>query len=187
MDVLNDGAAVRLGELKIGEVPDSVDTVVGKALGDGNGGLLGNGENGNVNMVRGEVVLKLVHRVDGDAVKGGADYFGLDIEGGGQIEAPFRKAEVIHQSMADVADTDEDGGEASVHTEDRCDLRTQRGDIISVTLLAEFAEAAEILTNLRRGQPKLMTQLEGRDAADAVFGKLIQLAEVAGQTPNNII
>ena len=112
-------------------------------------------------MVRGEVVLKLVHCVDGDAVKGGADYFGLDIEGGGQIEAPFRKAEVIHQGMADVADTDEDSGEASVHTQNRRDLRAQCGDIISITLLAEFAEAAEILTDLRRGQPKLMTQLEG--------------------------
>ena len=89
--------------------------------------------------------------------------------------------------MTDVADADKDGGKASVHTEDRRDLRAQCGDIISITLLAEFAEAAEILTDLRRGQPKLMTQLEGRDTADADFGKLIQLAEVAGQTPNNII
>ena len=173
MDVLNDGAAVRLGELEIGEVPDSVDTVVGKALGDGNGGLLGNGENGNVNMVRGEVVLKLVHRVDGDAVKGGADYFGLDIEGGGQIEAPFRKAEVIHQGMADVADTDEDSGEASVHTEDRCDLRAQCGDIISITLLAEFAEAAEILPDLRGGDVHFSAQRIGADAHHALVVQVV--------------
>jgi hypothetical protein len=160
VDILNDGAAVGLGQFEVGEVPDCVDAVIGKALGDGEGCLLGNGENGNVCMVCSEIIIKLIHPVDGNAVKARTDQFGLDIESGGQIEAPFGKAEIIHQGTADVADTDENGGVASVHTENGGNLRTERGDIISVTLLAEFAEAAEILTNLRRGQSKLMTQLE---------------------------
>ena len=89
--------------------------------------------------------------------------------------------------MADVAGADEDGIIAPVNAENAADLVMQRRDIIAVALLAEFAEAAEILPDLRRREPKLLAKLKGRYTADAVAHKLIQLAQVARQTADNIV
>ena len=77
-----------------------------------------------------------------------ADQVLLDIERRCQFHPAGPEADVIHQRMPDVADADQDRPKASVHTEDRSNLFPQRCDIVSVSLLAEFPEAAEILPDL---------------------------------------
>ena len=128
-----------------------------------------------------------VHAVDGDAVKLGPDQFGLDIEGAVQPEAPFTEAEIIHQGSADVAHADQYRTEAPVNAQNGGNLRPEGGHIITVALLAKFAKAAEILADLRGGKPQLLAQLKRGNAADAVIGKLIQLAQISGQPANHIV
>ena len=91
----------------------------------------------------------------GDAVDLLADELGVDIERALERKAVLLEAEVFHQRTTDVAHADEDGGIAAVHAENLCDLAAERDDIITVALLAELAEAAEVLADLGRRKPHL--------------------------------
>ena len=91
----------------------------------------------------------------------GSDKLRLNVERGLEVKAPGLEREVAQKCLTEVADADENGAVAPVHTEDGCDLRAECGDFIAVALLAEFAEAAEVLTDLRGGETKLAAQLAG--------------------------
>ena len=89
--------------------------------------------------------------------------------------------------MTDVADADQNGGIAAVHAEDIGDLAAERNDIVSVALLAELPEAAEVLTDLRRCESHLTTQFTGRDPLHTGSAQIVQLAEIARHSANDII
>ena len=187
MDIFHDSAAVGLGKLHVGKVPDCLNTAGGEPLGHGDSHILGHGKHCHVYRIVGNIVLKLVYAADGNAVELRPDQLGLHVERAREIEAPFTEAEIIHKCTADVADTDQYGAEAPVHAHDGGDLCAQSGHIIAVTLLAEFTEAAEVLPDLGRGQAELLAQIERRYTADAVLGQLVQLAKIPGQPPDNIV
>ena len=88
---------------------------------------------------------------------------------------------------ANVADADEYDGEVAVHAENGGDLPAQAGDVVAVTLLAEFSEAAEVLPYLGGGQRHLPAELAGGDAVHTRGLELVQLAQVARQTPYNVV
>lgn len=94
----------------------------------------------------------------------GADELGPDVVGGEHMETVLLEAEVLDERAADVADADEDDGEVAVHSEYGGYLTAQTGDVVAVALLAEFAEAAEVLPDLGGGQRHLPAQLAGGDA-----------------------
>ena len=185
MDVLNDGGAVGRGEINIREIPYGLNAVGGEQVCHGDRRFLWNGKHDDVNMIVAQVLFKRVHRVDGHVVEHRACQLRRNIKCGDKTEAPCAEAEVVHQCMTDVARTDENGAIAAVSAEDAGDLPMQRGDIVALALLAEFTEAAEILSDLRRGKPKLLPKLKGRDAADAVAHQLVKLAQVARQTADD--
>ncbi len=187
MYVLDDGAALGRGELDVREVPDGIHTVRGQKLGRCDRVSLGDTQNGGVNLVLGKVIGKGGHIVDLDTRIIGADKLRLDVEGGFQIKAPGLERKVAQKCLTEVADADEDGAVAPVHAEDGCDLRAQCGDLVAVALLAEFAEAAEVLTDLRGGEAELAAQLAGGYAAYARFRELIELSEIARKTADNVI
>ena len=61
------------------------------------------------------------------------------------------------------------------------DLGAQLRHVVAVALLAEFAEAAEILTDLGGRDVHLRAQRIGGDADDALVVEVIQIAVVAGE------
>ena len=89
--------------------------------------------------------------------------------------------------MAQVANTDHNEVVVIVHAQDMADLSAQLLHVVAVALLAEFAEAAEILADLRGGDVHLLSQGVGRDAHDAAVAKFRQLAVIAGQTADHSI
>ena len=148
MNVFNQDRAVRFGQFHVGEIPDRFDPVFRQDFRHLEGCLFRHGQNGNCNLVFLQVLFQSVHGQDRYALKLRADQVLLDIERRCQFHPAGPEAEVIHQRMPDVADADQDRPKASVHTEDRSNLFPQRCDIVSVSLLAEFPEAAEILPDL---------------------------------------
>ena len=149
--------------------------------------LLGNTENDHIDMIFSQILGKRFHIENGNTFVFGPDKLGLDIESCLQVKAPVLEREVAHESLTDIADADKNGGKASVHTEDRGDLRTKRSDLISIALLTEFAEAAKVLPDLRRGKSQLAAKLTGGNAADTGFGKFIELSQITGQTADDIV
>ena len=89
--------------------------------------------------------------------------------------------------MADVAHADQNGLEAPIHPEDGGDLPAQGGDVVAVALLAELAETAEILADLRGREAELLAEIERRDAPYAAGLELVKLAQVARQTADHIV
>ena len=104
-----------------------------------------------------------------------------------QLYAAVGKAEVVHQRMTDISDADQNGTKPAVHPENTGNLCPQRRNIVAVTLLAEFAETAEILPDLRRRQAKLLAEFKRRNPVDAARFKLIQLSQVARQPANDVV
>ena len=74
-----------------------------------------------------------------------------------------------------------------IHTQNMADLGPQLFHIIAVALLTELAEAAEVLTDLRRCEAELAAQLAGRYAAYACVRKLIELSEITRKAANNVV
>ena len=187
VDVLNDGAALGSGKLNIGEVPYGVDAVRGEHLGRLDCVLLRDTQDDDINMVFVQIVGQGGHIKNGNTLNLSTDKLGLDIEGCLEVEAPGLEREVAHKCLTYITDADKNGGEASVHTEDGGDLRTQCGDLITVALLTKLAESAEVLPDLRWRQSELTAKLTGGDAAHAGFGQLVELSQITGHTADNIV
>ena len=122
-----------------------------------------------------------------DAVHFLADEVGVDVERGLEGEAILLEAEVLHKGAADVADADQNGRVVAIHAQNLGDLAAQRHDIVAIALLAEFAEAAKVLTDLRRSQTHLTAQLAGRNALDPGGAQIIELPEIAWHSSDDII
>ena len=71
------------------------------------------------------------------------------------------EVEVLHQRMTEMARADNDETPQLVHAEDMADFRTQFHDVIPIALLAEFAETAQILTDLRGGNTHAFAERAG--------------------------
>ena len=88
MHVLNYGLAVRGGDIHIGEVPDRFNAVGGEPFGNRNGGILRDCQHRYISPIFIEVGFKLIHVHYRDTVEALADYFGVDVEGTGEPDAP---------------------------------------------------------------------------------------------------
>ena len=116
-----------------------------------------------------------------------ADQPGLDVKGRREPKAPVGEAEVVHQGAADVAHADQDRGKAPVHAENARDLLAQRGDLVAVALLSKLAEAVKILPYLGGCETEKFSELPGGYLVDAAFAELIQLAQIARQSADDIV
>ena len=114
-----------------------------------NGVFLRDTQNDDIDMVLIQVLGQGSHIQNGNTLDLGADEFRLDIEGGLEVKAPGLEREVAHKCLAYITNTDKNGGEAPVHTENGGDLRAKCGDLITIALLTKLAEAAEVLPDLR--------------------------------------
>ena len=116
VDILDDDGTVRLGKLDIRKIPDGINSVVREHFRNGDGGVLRNGENGDVDLVFREERGELIHRTDLDTVELRADQCGIDIKSAYQLKSPLAEAEVIHKGATYITYADEYGLEATIHS-----------------------------------------------------------------------
>ena len=84
-----------------------------------------------------------------------------------------------------IAGTDDDEVVVVVHTQDVADLAPELLHIVAVALLAELAEAAEVLADLGGGDVHLLAQLVGGDADGAPLAELGEVAVVTGEAADD--
>ena len=185
VDVLDLDVGAGGAELHIGEVPEALDAEIDEAVGGILGGVLGDGQDHHVHRVFPDEGLQLAGGVDGDAVDAGAHQLGRGVEGGIHGEAGGGEGEVPQQGMAQVAGADDDEVMIVVHAQDVADLAPEFLYIIAVALLAELAEAAEVLADLGGGDVHLLAQLVGGDAHSAPLAELGEVAVVTGEAADD--
>ena len=95
--------------------------------------------------------------------------------------------EILNQGAPQIAHTHHNDPVALIHAQDASDLSAQLVHIIAVALLAELAEAAQVLPDLGGGNSHLLPQDAGGDAYAALQMKIIQIAVVAGKAPDDCI
>ena len=156
MDVLNLHIRLAAEELYIGEIPESPDAqgneTVRRLLGDG----LRDGQHHHVYAVRLDKRVQLVHMENGNMVDLGSDQRGRDIESSIHREAGGGKRKILQQGVTQVANTDHDQVVIIVHPQDPANLRMELLHVIAVTLLAELADAAQVLADLGGGDVHLL-------------------------------
>ena len=183
MDVLKLDVRHLAAQLDVGEVPEALypqtDQVVGGVLGH----RLGDGQHHHIHRVVLEETVQLGHGIDGHLVDRGADDRGRYIKGGVHCKTALGEREVLQQRMAQIAHADHDEVMVVVHAQDMSDLSLQLLHIVAVPLLAELAEAAEVLPDLRGGDVHLLSQGMGGDPDDAAVAEVRQLTIISGQTP----
>lgn len=110
---------------------------------------------------------------------------GGDVEGGVEEEAALVEVKVLQQRVTEVARADDDEAALVIHAEDVADLGAQLHDVVAVALLTKFAEAAQILPDLRGGHAHALAERAGGDAHDALGVQLVEVTVVAGKTPDH--
>ena len=80
-----------------------------------------------------------------------------------------------------MAGADDDDLVAAVDAQNVADLGAQLRHVVTVALLAEFAEAAEILADLGGGDVHLCAQRVGGDADNTLVIQVVQIAVIAGK------
>ena len=86
-----------------------------------------------------------------------------------------------------MAGPNDDEPMAVVDAQNMADFRAQLGHIIAVALLAEFAEATQILPDLGCGDPHLAAQRIGRDPDNTLVVQVVQIAVIAGKTVDDSV
>ena len=88
--------------------------------------------------------------------------------------------EILHQCVSKVTYTHNDNAVLIIYTQNAADFCAQLADIVAVALLAEFAKAAEILTDLGSGNAHSTAERVGGDANDTLVVKIIKVAVISG-------
>lgn len=181
MDVLEEHAGLIGRQLHIGKVPEAADAQGDKPVSQRLGHVLGYGEHCHVGVVVGDIFLQLVHGADSDAADLRAHKGGRDVKGGVDAEPYLIKIKVLQQRVAQVAGADDDDLVAAVDAQNVADLGAQLRHVVTVALLTEFAEAAEILADLGGGDVHLCAQRVGGDADNTLVIQVVQIAVIAGK------
>ena len=181
VDVLEEHAFLLGGQLHVGEIPEAADTQADEPISQRLRHALGHGQYRHVGLVIGHIFLQLVHGMDLYAPDLRADEGGGDVESGVDAEADLLKIKVLQQRVAQVAHTDDDQAVSLVDAEDVADLGAQLGHVVAVALLAELAEAAQVLTDLRGGDVHFCAKGVGADTHDALVIQVIQIAVISGE------
>ena len=187
VDVLKKHAGNLRGQLHVGEVPEAPDAQVDKLVRQGLGHVLGHRQHRHVGLVAGHILRQLVHGADGDAPDLGVHQRGGHVEGGVHLEAHLFEIEVLQQRMAQMAHADDDKPVAVVDAQNVADLGPQLRHVVAIPLLAELAEAAEILADLGGGDVHLVPQGAGRDAHHALVVQVIQIPVIPGQPVDDCV
>src|SRR5690349_4757055 len=87
-----------------------------------------------------------------------AHYLWVTVEGGDDVEALWLESAVFRDSLAEPADADQAHAPILVEAEDLAQSRQEAHDVVAAALLAETAEIAEVLADLRGRDIELFAQ-----------------------------
>ena len=138
-------------------------------------------------MYGGKIVLHFLHGTDQHAVDPLTDQRRRDVKRCVERKAVLNKIKVLHQCVCQMPGADDDQAALRVDTENAPDLGTQLDDIIAVALLTEFAEAAEVLADLRSGDAHAVSERAGRNADGFLGMQVVQIAVVARQAADDSV
>ena len=173
------------GQLHVGKVPEPPDAQADKPVSRALGHRVGHGQHRHVRPVGADEPLQLRHVQDRRPRHLGADEGGGDVKGGLQPEARLPKAEILHQRVAQIAHAHNNNAVAAVHPQDMPDLTAQLVYIIPVSLLAELAEAAQVLADLGGRDAHFFPKGAGGNADRTLQMQVIQVAVIAGKAAND--
>ena len=105
-----------------------------------------------------DIIFQFIRGVDRHAVDGGVDHGGRYIERSVHRKAGAFKGEVVQHGTAQVADAHENQVVIVIYAQNMADLGAKLLHIVAIALLAKFAEAAEILADLRGGDVHFLSQ-----------------------------
>ena len=145
----------------------------------------GHGEHGDIHLMAGEPRLHLVHRLHERAVHVDADERRGDIEDRLNVEAFLREARIVRHRAADVARADDDDVILMGQAQNLADPLLEVGDVIAVALLAEPAEAVDVLADLGGGQIHALAQLLRGNAHHARLFQIAQMTIIHRQPAHN--
>src|SRR5262249_3044039 len=92
------------------------------------------------------------------------------------------KPRVIRQGQPEVAGTHDRHSQLPIETENLSQMPLQVANVISNPTDAEFAEVREVLSNLRRVEPKLLGEGLRRNRSNAGVVQKIETSEVDRET-----
>ena len=187
VDILKENVGDVRGQFYVGKIPKAVDTEGDQLICQRLRDALRNGQHRYLGMIRRNITLQVVHGTDLYTADMRVDQLGGDIKSGIDLKTDFLEIKVLHQGVTEVTRADNDQAVTDVDAENVTDLTAQFGNIIAVALLTEFTEAAQVLTDLRGGDPHLRAERIGGDANRAAIVKVIQIAVIAGQTVDDRI
>ena len=179
MYVLNRNVGGGDVEVYSGEVPYPVHAEPDERLRDGVRLALWHRKHGDVYLIELNEGFKVVSVAHERAVDRLAHEVGRDVERAEQLNAAVLEAEVRDERVAEIAGADDDRSELFIHAERLSDPVAQLTDVIAVALLAEAAEAVEILADLACSKAHLSAELAGRNLFNAGGGKQVKLADIA--------
>ena len=110
-----------------------------------------------------------------------------DVKGGVDAEADFFEIKVLQQRVSQVAHADDNDPVTVVNAQDVPDLGAQLRHVVAVALLAKFAEAAQVLPDLRGSDVHLGAQRIGADAHHTFVVQVVQIPVVAGKAVDHRI
>ena len=87
--------------------------------------------------------------------------------------------------MAEITHADNNNTVAAVHTQDAPNLTAQFINIISIALLAEFSEAAQVLTDLGGRDAHFFPKCAGRNTDGTLQMQVVQVAVITGKAAND--
>ena len=173
MDVFHDDTGIFLFQLHIGKIPKSFYTVTCQQIHILLCHITRNGQNSHIRLTFYNIVFQCLHGVDCDAVDFPADQQWIDIKGCIQNKTAFAEIKVLNQSLPQITGADDDQFVIMVYAQDRTDFGTEDFHIIAVALLAEFAETAQILADLRSGNAHFASQRTGGNTDHIVVVQIV--------------
>ena len=159
---------------RVGEIPDTLHARSDQTLCQVMGGVHGDSEDANADLVFNHKRVQFRKGKNWNAVDRCTDNVRIGIKGGQQFKAAVVEGEVFDQGAPQVAGAQEDGAVAFGHAQNLGNLLAQIGDSITVTLLAELTKTTQVLANLGSGDAHVIAQGRGGDANVAFLIQVIQ-------------
>ena len=161
MDILNRNADLILAQLRIGEIPDTLDAGLHQTVRHFGGMRSRNTQNRNIRHLTRHKGLEVLHRMNRNAAVGIADDIRRHIKGTDRTDAAVGEIEVSQQCASQISRAEQNCPPAAGNTQNALEFDHQRLNAVTISLLSKAAEAAQILPDLRCGQTHAGRQILG--------------------------
>ena len=164
------------------EIPEALDALLHQLTGEIHSALARHTENRHLGVMLRAEFVQITQGQDGNAAHLLADEVGVDIKDAEQPVAVGVAADEAGHRRTQTAGTDQNGRQLFAVTKEQiADLSAQHIHLVADALLAEAAEAVEVLPHLTGGGAHHVGQLTGGDLVLSVSGQIGQITIIFGQ------